>query len=200
MRQNIKPVANDTGREYLSRSTIIILNSLFFIYLLESNLSLIKYVPRHVTCLTELPDEILLLICRYLPPAFVLYSFYTPERPEQRLHRVVFDYYTNIKLAGITNNEYIYLTNLFSQTSFQPLSLTFSNEHVTSLTQRYFLNMYTIQSIFTNLRRLTMIDCSANDLRFIYLYNIHLSQLEHFHITIRKINENESMSIDQEII
>ncbi|CAF1638658.1 unnamed protein product [Rotaria sp. Silwood1] len=73
-----------------------------------------KHVHHNVTCLLDLPDEIVLLICRYLTPVCVLYSFYTPERAEFRLHRIISNYYTKIKIDRITNNGFMYLANLFS--------------------------------------------------------------------------------------
>jgi hypothetical protein len=163
------------------------------ILLLELNSLARKH---RVTCLLDLSDEILLLICRYLSPSYILYSFYTPLKPTNRLHRVIFDYYTNIKLDQITNNEYNYLSSLFShyKTPLRPKSLILSNEHITCLIQRYFMYPYEIPSILSNLRCLKLIDCSPEDLAFIHLSNINISQLQYLHINVKKSDENKSMS------
>ncbi|CAF3081467.1 unnamed protein product [Rotaria sp. Silwood2] len=159
--------------------------------------SSMKHFRRCVTCLLDLPDEIFLLICRYLSPADVLYSFYTPSKPENRLHRIIFDYYTKIKLGGITNKEYIYLSSLFCSSKDSPRlqSLILSNEHATSLTQRYFIDISAsiIQSMLTNLKHLKLIDCLSEDLTFLYIYISNMKQLESFHITYRKLDEKTNM-------
>jgi hypothetical protein len=147
-----------------------------------------------ITCLFDLPDEILLLICRYLSVYHILYSFYTPSKPEQRLHRMIFDYYTKIKLDEIKTNEYNYISKLFSD-SLRPISLILSNEHVTCLTRYYFTSISenVIQSIFDNLKHLKLIDCSENDLQYLIKYIRNLTQLQYLHITIRKPDGDEDM-------
>jgi hypothetical protein len=154
----------------------------------------VKHVRRSISCLFDLPDEILLLICRYLSVYHVLYSFYTPSKPEQRLHRMIFDYYTKIKLDGIKTNEYNYISKLFSD-SLRPISLILSNEHVTFLTHYYFTSISenVIQSIFDNLKHLTLIDCSENNLQYLNKYIRNLTQLQYLHITIRRPDINEGM-------
>ncbi|CAF3791557.1 unnamed protein product [Rotaria sordida] len=160
----------------------------------------IEPLYHNVTCLLDLSDKILLRICRYMSPAYVLYSFYTPKMPNMRLHRLIVNYYTKIKLGQMTYNEYKYLISLFSCSNYplRPESLILSNEHVTCVTQRYFNYMYTdvIQSVFVNLKYLTLIDCSSFDLDdIVALYMNDLIQLEYLHITVRKLAEHNSKSI-----
>ncbi|CAF4081491.1 unnamed protein product, partial [Rotaria sordida] len=85
----------------------------------QLNSSSIKNVHCNVTCLLDLPNEVLLLICRYMSSYHILYSFYTHSTPEMRLHRVIYDYYIKIKVDSITNNEYIYLFS-HPKTSLRP--------------------------------------------------------------------------------
>jgi hypothetical protein len=87
-----------------------------------------KDVRRNTTCLLDLSDGIFLKICRYLPPSHVLYSFYTLSRSDFRLHRIISDYYKNIKLDRITNNQYIYFSSSINYLALD--SLILSNEHV----------------------------------------------------------------------
>ncbi|CAF3975810.1 unnamed protein product [Rotaria sordida] len=154
----------------------------------------IKHIRRHVTCLVDLSNEILLSICRYLFPIDVLYSFYTPEKPELRLHYAISDYYTKIKLDGVSNNGYNYLLALFnySKNPFRPHSLILTNEGVSFLIQRYLSSIDTdiIRSIFNNLRSLTVIDCSSEDLDIIEIYYTCMIQLQYLHITVRKTGEH----------
>ncbi len=67
---------------------------------------------------------------------------------------MIFDYSTKIKLDGIKNNEYNYLSKLFYdfKTPLRPKSLILSNEHVTCLTYDYFTSIPEdiIQSMFTH--------------------------------------------------
>ncbi|CAF2913652.1 unnamed protein product [Rotaria sp. Silwood2] len=127
----------------------------------------LKNFHNNKTTLVDLPNEILLRICRYLSPAYVLYSFYTPEKLETRLHRLIIDYYTKIKLDKIRFAEYGYIHRLFndSNNTLQPESLILSNEYITCLTERYFnyFRKNLIQSIFINLKRFTLINCSTSE-------------------------------------
>jgi hypothetical protein len=50
----------------------------------------------------------------------------------------------------------------------------------------------TIQSIFANLKRLTLLDGSAKDLKDIYSKTKNLSQLEYLHINILNSNQKSS--------
>jgi len=189
----------DTKRLLDDISNLSISNDFLSFYLLEFDSSSMKYVRYSITCLLDLPDEILLLICRYLSPYHVLYSFYTPSNPEQRLHRMIFDYCTKIKLDGIKNNEYNYLSKLFSdsETPLRPKSLILSNEHVTCLTYYYFTSIPedVIHSMFANLKHLTLTDCSESDLQYLNKYIRNPTQLQYLHITIRKPDVNQGMSI-----
>ncbi|CAF4864557.1 unnamed protein product [Rotaria sp. Silwood1] len=104
--------------------------------------SSMKHVRHSITCLFDLPDEILLCICRYLSSYHILYAFSTPSEPEQRLHL------------------------LDSEAPLRPKSLILNNEHVTCSTDYYFI--FTpedvIQSMFDNLKYFTLTDCLAIDL------------------------------------
>jgi hypothetical protein len=158
-----------------------------------------KHFRCNITYLLDLPDEILLLICRYLSLYDVLYSFYTPSKPEQRLHRMIFDYNIKIKLDGIKNNQFNYLSTLFSdsETPLRPVSLILSNEHIPSVTYYYFTSISenTIHSIFDNLNHLTLTDCSESDLQHLCKYITSLTQLQSLHIRILKSDINEGKFI-----
>ncbi|CAF1113733.1 unnamed protein product [Rotaria sordida] len=161
---------------------------------IEFDSSSMKRVRHNITCLLDLPDEIFLLICLYLTPACVLYSFYTPEKANFRLHRIIFDYYTNIKFEKITNGEFNYLLNLLcnDKRPLRPESLTFSNEHIANLMHRYFNNIdiNRNKSIFVNLKSLILVDCSSNDLDIIAKYYFDIIQIEYLNIIVRKHDDH----------
>ncbi|CAF1218090.1 unnamed protein product [Rotaria sordida] len=145
-----------------------------------------------VTCLLDLPNEILLLIFRYLSLTSIFHLFSTPSQPELRLHRLIHAYYNKIKFNEITNNDYIDLANLFSDSnlSLRPQSLILSNENVNCIIQRFlaYTDINIIKSIFAHLRCLTLMDCSSSDLQTIQRYNIDMTQMEYLHIVVRNID------------
>ena len=153
-----------------------------------------KRLRHNVTCLLDLPDEVLLLICSYMLPYHVLYSFYTPERSDFRLHRTISDYYRKIKFDEITNSELIYLLNLFGNSKYplRPESFILSNKHVSHLTQVFFdnINISIMNSICINLKSLTLINCSVNDIIIFNKYIFQMSLIEYLHITYRRIDDD----------
>jgi hypothetical protein len=194
MNKNTKRLLDDI-------SNLSIKNDLLSFYLLEFDSPSVKHVRHSISCLLDLPDEILLLICRYLSSYHILYSFYTPSKPEQRLHRMIFDYKTKITLDDIKNNEYNYLLKLFSdtETPLRPISLKLSNEYIPCLVYYYFTSIpeHVIHSMFNNLKHLTLIDCSQSDLQYLNKYIRNLTQLQYLHITIRRPEANEGMFIKE---
>lgn len=168
----------------------------------DNSLSSVKPFHHNVTCLLDLPDEILLIICRYLSPFHVLHCFYTPERPELRLHHVIYNYYTKFKLDGMNFLQYRNFIGLFSNKTYppQPQSLTLSDEHVSCLIEIsiFYINLETFRSIFTNLIHLTLINCSTEKFRTIDRDWLgHLTQLKYLHIKkLGKIDGEISKSLN----
>lgn len=172
----------------------------FLFYLLEFDSSPAKRIHPDISCLLDLPDEILLIICGYLSSADILFSFYTPSKPEFRLHRMSYEYHKKIRIDGITKTQFNYLLKLFSdcEISLRPESLILSNEHVTCLIDAYFTIVHedVIQSMFVNLTSLTLVDCFHRDIQHLNDYIKHLTKLEFLHITIRKPDDcNRNMFI-----
>ncbi|UJR19834.1 hypothetical protein I4U23_022967 [Adineta vaga] len=175
--------------------------------LLKLNSTSAKDIDNHVTTFLDLSDQILLQICRYLSSAYILFSFYTPEHAEFRLHRLICNYYKKIKFDQINNNEYNYIRSLlcYSSTTFRPESLVLSNEHINCLIERFFSDIPfdILHSIFYYLKELKLIHCSQANLRFLRSYERILSQLESLHINIRQelINDDddESLAFDTDV-
>lgn len=146
-----------------------------------------------ISCLSDLPDELFLFICRYLSQCDILYSFYTPDRPQLRFHRMIADYYTIILFDRLTNKEYLYLLNLFthSKLPLRPKILILSNEHITHLIHRFFQSNF-ISSISPHLTSIKLLDCSQHDLYLFTQFSSHLQSLEYLHIRIRPSNQSQS--------
>ncbi|CAF1363365.1 unnamed protein product [Adineta steineri] len=162
--------------------------------------SLMEYTHRGITCLLDLPNEILLQIFRYLSLPSIFHSFSTSSQPELRPHRLIHAYYNKMKLDGIINNDYNDLANLFSDSniSFRPQSLILNNKNVNCIIQRFlaYTDINIIKSIFAHLRYLTLIDCSSSDLRRIQRYNVDMTLMEYLHIVIRTIDEDLDFLLD----
>lgn len=154
-----------------------------------------------ISCLSDFPDELFLLICRYLSPCDILYSFYTPDRSETRFHQIVFDYYTNIKFDRLTNEQYLYLFHLFTHSNsfFRPKTLILSNEHISHLIHRFFRTIPSIQlqSIFNNLTSIYLIDCSQQDLHFFAQYSSSFRSIQHLSIQTRISNQYQSTNSNE---
>ncbi|CAF1587533.1 unnamed protein product [Rotaria sp. Silwood1] len=161
-------------------------------------ISPVKRFHRSSTCFLDLPNEILLMICRYMSTPDILHCFYTPETPNMRLHCLISDYYTKINLDAITFDKCNYLINLFDSSNYllQPESLKLSNEHVSCLITHYFssISQKIIEAIFVNLKDLTLIDCLPDDLYTIDQHSKHLTKLQYLHVTFRKFKQDFDIS------
>ncbi|CAF1401239.1 unnamed protein product [Adineta ricciae] len=159
---------------------------------------------RSITCLLDLPVEIILSICRYLSPIDVLRSFYTPEQPHIHLHRIIHDYYQKINMHKLYNKEWIYLSEVLSNSSHPllPHSLTLSNEYIPCITQYFFCRLPPdiVCSIFWNLKHLTMLHCSPNDLLILSGKGHLLPALQHLHISVsgRKLRHDDDDEYDDD--
>ncbi|CAF1258387.1 unnamed protein product [Rotaria sp. Silwood1] len=162
----------------------------------------VKSFRCNVTCLLDLPDDILLMICRYLSTYDVLHCFYTPERLNSNFHCLVYDYYTKINLGSIAFDKRDYLFNLFSHPNnpLRPKSLILNNEHGFYLDKHYFFSLHNniIQSVLINLTHLTLINCTSTDLNIIKNYYKDFTKLEYFHATVHECSTKSELShIDQ---
>ncbi|CAF1059694.1 unnamed protein product [Rotaria sordida] len=161
----------------------------------EFDSSLYKRLRSNVTCIFDLSDEIFLLICRYLSPSDVLYSFYTPEQSHLHFHHMISDYYRKIKLDKISNTEFFYLCNLFSNRRFplRPESLILSNEYIPYLTHSFFnyLHSNTINSIFINLKCLILINCFSKDIYILNKCLFQMTLIQYLHISFRRTNDED---------
>jgi hypothetical protein len=146
--------------------------------------------------LVDLPNEILLAICRYISPVDVLRAFFTPETPDARLHRAILIYRTHINPSATTFAEYRYIAKLFNEPHYflRPISLTINSEPIPSLTRCYFSERAFghMKSLPDNLRQLTLINCIPGDLGYIIKYLGNLKRLEQLHIIGRKLEQDTS--------
>ncbi|CAF3653643.1 unnamed protein product [Rotaria sp. Silwood1] len=165
-----------------------------------NQVSAMKCFQDKVTCLLDLPNENLLMICHYLSIYDIIHCFYTPERPNLSLHYLIHDYYTKINLGVMAFHEYNYLLSLFSH-SDNPLrlnSLILHDENEFYIEQHYFFFMSynTIRSVFSNLTYFTVINRTSNDLCTMMDFVANFSKLEYLYITL----VNFGTTIDEFII
>jgi hypothetical protein len=168
-------------------------------YFLELDSLSRKRRRSNVTCLLDLPTEVFFLIYRYLSCADALYSFHTTQIVEDRLHRVIGDYYRKIKLDKVTDNEFLHLSYLFchSKLPLRPKSLILSNEHIPNLIQRFLIdiNINTINSIFINLKSLTLINCTLNQFDVLNQVFLNMKLIEYLHIIFARIDDDDDDDI-----
>ncbi|CAF1511324.1 unnamed protein product [Rotaria sp. Silwood1] len=157
---------------------------------ITNQISPVKRFCSNVTCLLDLPNEILLMICRYLSTYDILHCFYTPDKPNSYLHGWVHNYYKKINLDRMTLYKCDYVFNLFydSNNLIRPKLLTLYNEYSFCSTKHYFFRLpdNIIQSVLINLTHLTLINCTSQDLDTIKKYYTDCRKLEYFHATIHK--------------
>lgn len=157
-----------------------------------------------ISSLSDFPDELFVLICRYLSPCDILYSFYTPDQPEQRFHQIIFDYYTTIRFDRLTNQQYFYLIDLFRHSNdlFRPTNLILSNEHISHLIHRFFHSICSnkLETIFDRLTSIELVDCSQQDLHFFTQFSSSFRSMQHISIRTRISNQyqTEDLSIRTE--
>ncbi|CAF4225049.1 unnamed protein product [Rotaria sp. Silwood2] len=162
-----------------------------------NQISPVKRFRSSVTCLLDLPNEILLMICRYLSIYDVLHCFYTPEKPNSYLHCWVHDYYKKINLSLMTLVKCDYVFNLFyhSDNLLRPKLLILSNEYRFSSNGHYFFHLpdNIIQSVLLQLTHLTLINCTSTDLHSIKKYYKDSTKLECLYV----INPKRDTNIDK---
>lgn len=167
---------------------------------LDESVSPSKRFHADITCLFDLPDEIILMICRYLSIYDIFHCFYTPENRQHRLHCLIKDYYTKVNIDGMKSNEFLSLIKLFKN-SLRPSSLKLVNSNVSLLCVQFFklISKKELQSIMNNLIHLTLLDCCSSDIYCIDQYHQYLTKLESLHITIfdhTEYDDHESCRFD----
>ncbi|CAF4070998.1 unnamed protein product [Rotaria magnacalcarata] len=108
-----------------------------------------------VSQLLDLPDEVLLMICRYLQPVDVLRAFF--KSTSDRLHSLILDYRTNLVLSALSYAEFRLVADEllpYLETS----QLTLSNSNIPCLVE-HFLSLCH-QLPLNNLRKLTLNSCT----------------------------------------
>ena len=168
---------------------------------LDDSISPSKRFRSDITCLFDLPNELLLMICRYLSIYDIFHCFYTPENPEYRLHCLISDHCRKMSIDGMKSAEFNYLMKLFkdSNNSLRPSSLTLSNSNISYLTGS-FLKCFSkneIESMLQNLVKLTLLDCSSKDLYSIDRYGEHLTKLRYLHLIIRDTDESQRFHFEE---
>ncbi|CAF2013557.1 unnamed protein product [Rotaria magnacalcarata] len=150
----------------------------------------VKTFHADVTCLLDLPDEILLMLCRYLSTYDVFNCFYTSEQSDSYLHRLIQKYYTKICLDVMQYNkcEHLLILMIHPKSPLRPKSLILNNQYGFIMRKHTFFYMSThnIRSILNNLTHLTLINCSSSEICTINNDFADSMKLEYIHITMYK--------------
>ncbi|CAF3161654.1 unnamed protein product [Rotaria socialis] len=108
-----------------------------------------------ISHLLDLPDEVLLMICRYLQPVDVLRAFF--KSTSDRLHRLILGYRTNLVLSTLSYAEFRFVVDELLPYLETP-QLALSNSKIPCLVE-HFLSLCH-QLPLNNLRKLTLKSCT----------------------------------------
>lgn len=141
--------------------------------------------------MTDLPDEILLIICGYLGPIDALRAFLSKDTSD-RFHHLIIKYRTHIKLSVLSYSEFRYMIDTILP-QLDPSNLVLSNLHIPCLFDEFISSLGF--SRLVQLRSLKLIGDIA--LRFSSLHWFScLSKLETLYINESSKNRLLSNSSD----
>jgi hypothetical protein len=101
-----------------------------------------------ITCLTDLSDELLLIICEYLRPIDALRAFLS-NNTSDRFHRLIVEYRTNVNLSTLSYSEFRYMVDIVLP-QLNPSNLRLSNAHIPCLTDRFVSSCHRFLSMKTS--------------------------------------------------
>lgn len=156
-----------------------------------------EQVKKKATHFSALPDEILLLICRYLAPHHVLKAFL---HYDERMFRFIREYRQRLDLTGSSYADWNFLLASLIENSLQPTSLTLSNAAIpnqisTFLTECEFSIKFHPQTVY----HVSLFECNELDfysmasflLKFLSLQSLSIVQSE---VDQVQMSNNESTS------
>jgi hypothetical protein len=152
---------------------------------------------RIVSTLEQLPDELFLLVCRYLSSADILFSLYDLN---SRLSQTISGYCQHVVLAQIPFRQFKYIcTSILPEIGTYIQSLAVSNQWK-GILSRIFLSYFgdKMSLTFPHLRSLTFIAFSGNSLESFLGTLKNLSELHK--ISICQLSESAKNPIASEIL
>ncbi|CAF4300681.1 unnamed protein product, partial [Adineta steineri] len=137
-----------------------------------------------------LPDELILLICRYLSSSDILYSLFNLN---SRLNRTIFIYRQHVILRLTSYNQFEYLClNVLPKIGSTIRSLTINTNWTDLIAKRfYFYFGERMKEIFPNIERLTLVAFSGSELND---YMISISDL----IYLKQLTIQDRYNITEE--
>jgi hypothetical protein len=108
-----------------------IINVIFIYYLVQL---------QRITRLTDLPDEILLIICEYLRPVDALRAFLSSDTSD-RFHRLIVKYRTNVNLSVLSYSDFRYMVDIVLP-QLNPSNLRLSGLHILCLIDEFLLSLH----------------------------------------------------------
>ena len=128
--------------------------------------SLADHQSKRMTRFDDLPDELLLVICRYLSPAHVLNAFLDYD---SRTFRCIFDYRTNINLTKWSYTDLQSILAAIDSKRLLPSVLTLSNYLISTQIEHLLSEKSSLKlSCLEHVHRLSMLDCTLSDILSLY--------------------------------
>jgi hypothetical protein len=148
---------------------------------------------RKVTRFTDLPNEILLIICEYLRPVDVLRAFLSSDTSD-RLHCLIIDYRTHIDLSELSYTEFRYMMDTVLP-QLEPSNLRLSNLQIPCLIDQFIESWHRFSSMKIN--SLELDGCINLDYPFM-LWLSRQSRLKALYFD--ETNQDKSISISADLV
>jgi hypothetical protein len=158
-----------------------------------------KHSSKSITGFDDLPDELLLIICRYLTPVHVLNAFLNYN---DRLFHCITDYRTHVDLTRYSYEDYQNSLLALTNGSISPLTLIVSNQMISTQIPIFFDTcrswiMFNKKSV----QRLSLLECTMHDIYYsIDSYIEYFTCLRSLRIVESVSGEISSVWIDTSII
>jgi hypothetical protein len=146
-----------------------------------------------VTRFEDLPDELILGICRYLSPPRVLYAFLDCN---SRTFRCISDYHTHINLTNWSYTDLQSIRGLIDSKRLVPSVLTLSNSIFSQQTECLSSSNSPLKlSCFEHVHRLSMLDCTPFTILSLHKILANFSRLHSF-LVIDCASNNYKLYVD----
>lgn len=156
-----------------------------------------KTKHERLTCLNDLPDEIILLICRYLKPIHVLRSFIDCNK---RLFSCISEYHQRIDLTKCSCEDFSYYAMLFQTKRIRPITLIMSNEQISRQIELFFEKIIpSVPYDLDSIRHLFLFQCSIDQF---YPINLRLAKFKSLQTLkiVQSIPDDDQISMSYSIL
>jgi hypothetical protein len=153
----------------------------------------VKHPIECVTRFDDLPDEILLIICRYLNPAHVLQAFFNYNN---RMFSCISDYRQNINLTQCSFTDVQYFLRLITNEHLRPSTLTISNVRMPTEVKNFANACHSSAKFHPNyVRHLSILECTFLDIQDIQSYVGKFTSLQSLRIVESATSDGNHFSV-----